>query len=405
MKLFPYQETGAQWLASQRHAMLWDQMRLGKTPQAITACDLVDAEAVLVVCPAVARTVWRRGFEQWSKTPPPMLEIASYDAAARNPDKYRQAWDVVILDEAHYLKTRTAKRTKAVYGDGCKNTGIVGPAKHVWPLTGTPCPNHAAELWTHLRALFPDTLTAPVNLLAYQDFVSRYCVTMEGNYGPIFLRNRNVDELKRKLQGISLRRTMSEVFAELPKVRFFDEALQDPKPVEDFSGEFEEGMELPTATQRREAGERKAPLVAQRILEDLDEPGHKVVVFAYHKSVIADLQHRLAKYSPQALDGSSTDAQRDKAIQLFQNSPDHQVIILQIDAFHSAIDLSVAHTVEIVEPSWVPEINVQAAWRCMNINQRTPVTARLFSLAGTLDDAIIRTLARKARMLSELMGE
>lgn len=402
--LFPYQVAGANWLASQSHAMLWDQMRLGKTPQAIRACNIVGAKRVLVICPAVARNVWRRGFANWSLYPiAPM--IVSYDKWARQPLAYDEGiWDVVILDEAHYLKTRTAKRTESIYGKGT-NGAPLKMAQRVWALTGTPCPNHAAELWTHLRAMFPKMLTSPVDTLRYDDFVKRYCVTMEGNYGPIFLRNKNVDELKDKLRGITLRRTMAEVFSELPKVRFFEEALVDERRAGTFEEDFEDGMELPTATERREVGERKAPLAAQRILEDLEEPGHKAVAFAYHKSVIAELREKLSKFNAMSLDGSSTEAQRDKAIQLFQNSPDHQVIVLQIDAFHSAIDLSAAHTVEIVEPSWVPEINVQAAWRCMNIAQRMPVTARMFSLANTLDDAIIRTLARKASMLSELMGE
>lgn len=404
MQLYPYQQAGSQWLAQGNRRFLADQMRLGKTPQAVTACDLIGADKVLVVCPAIARKVWERGFDAWAKAVPSHLTIDSYDVVARRPGAFEGDWDAVILDEAHYLKTRTAKRSEAIYGKGAKGDGIIAGAQNVWALSGTPCPNHAAELFTHLRALAPEAL-AQRNVLQYHEFLKRYCVTIEGNYGPIVVKNKNTAELKEMLAPFMLRRTMAQVFSELPKVRFFDEPMQDPKPVTEFAGDFQDGMDLPTASERREVGERKAPLVVERLKDDLVDHAHKCVVFAYHKSVIDILKHGLAAHNPVVITGDTSGPDRDKAIQGFQNRDDVQVFIGQIDACHSAIDLSRAHTVEIVEPSWVPEINVQAAWRCMNIAQRMPVTARMFSIANTLDDAIIRTLARKASLISELLGE
>jgi len=404
MILYPYQEAGARWLAERPRAFLADAPRVGKTSQAVRACDHVGADKVLVVCPAIARTVWKRGFERWAFAVPNALTIESWDVVARRPDSFHGDWDVVILDEAHYAKTRTAKRTEAVYGKGCKGGGVIENAGFVWPLSGTPCPNHAAELWTHLRALRPEAL-AQHNVLQYHEFLKRYCVTIEGSYGPIVVKNKNTAELKAMLEPFMLRRMMQDVHAEVPRVRFFDEALQDSKPIDEFEGEFEDGMELPTATERREVGERKAPMVVQRLLEDLADPTHKCVVFAYHKSVIDMLKHGLAAHNPVVITGDTSDSARDRAQQDFQNRSDVQVFIGQIDACHTAIDLSRAHTVEVVEPSWVPNINVQAAMRCQNIAQRMPVTARMFSVAGTLDDAITRTLVRKASLLSELFGE
>jgi hypothetical protein len=53
--LLPHQEIGAAWLAERRQAFLADSMRVGKTPTSIRACDLVGAERILILCPAVAR--------------------------------------------------------------------------------------------------------------------------------------------------------------------------------------------------------------------------------------------------------------------------------------------------------------------------------------------------------------
>src|SRR4051812_43178128 len=65
--LFPYQEEGAQWLATKRRALLADDMGLGKTAQAIRAADLIGAERILILCPAIARTNWVREFSKFSR--------------------------------------------------------------------------------------------------------------------------------------------------------------------------------------------------------------------------------------------------------------------------------------------------------------------------------------------------
>src|SRR5580704_9638623 len=63
---FPYQIAGANWLKVRVQALLADEMRVGKTPQAIHACDLVGAQNILVICPASVRVNWGREFERFS---------------------------------------------------------------------------------------------------------------------------------------------------------------------------------------------------------------------------------------------------------------------------------------------------------------------------------------------------
>src|ERR1700674_4234287 len=160
--LLPYQVEGAVWLAGQKTGLLADEMGLGKSAQAIVACDAINAERILVVCPASARINWEREFKRFStqqrtttvlstggKTPLGALTICSYELATRkgtNTLLRAVNWDVLILDEAHYLKTPDAQRTHAVYG----KKGLVRSAKRTYALTGTPAPNNASELWTLL---------------------------------------------------------------------------------------------------------------------------------------------------------------------------------------------------------------------------------------------------------------
>src|SRR4051812_37317031 len=165
--LFPFQDTGAAWLASMKIAILADEMRLGKSAQAIRACDLIFADRVLVICPATAKENWAREFETFSITginP----EILSYDGLVRASyaSIFASPWDVLICDESHYLKEPKSKRTQAVFG----SAGVARISKRVWLLSGTPAPNHAAELWVILHV-------AGRTALAYESFIDQYCVS------------------------------------------------------------------------------------------------------------------------------------------------------------------------------------------------------------------------------------
>lgn len=62
-RLYPFQRTGAQWLATRSGALLADEMGLGKTLQTIAA--IPAGVGVLVVAPAVAKGVWVKEIAKW----------------------------------------------------------------------------------------------------------------------------------------------------------------------------------------------------------------------------------------------------------------------------------------------------------------------------------------------------
>src|SRR5688572_24009079 len=93
-------------------AYLADAMRLGKTVQTGRAAKLLGLRNVLTVCPAGAVPGW---YDEWPKWGPSICNFAaiSYDSLIRRTDVVGSDWDLVVLDEAHYVKTPGAKRTKA----------------------------------------------------------------------------------------------------------------------------------------------------------------------------------------------------------------------------------------------------------------------------------------------------
>ena len=135
--LFDYQKVGADFLCKNPAAFLADEQGLGKTLQVIAACDTLGLTKVVVICPAIAKINWRREFDKWG-TVEREVKVFSYDKITQSKEVRNEIAkfepDVLVLDEAHYLKNRTAKRTKYLYGQYCRGDGLVRFADRVWLL-------------------------------------------------------------------------------------------------------------------------------------------------------------------------------------------------------------------------------------------------------------------------------
>ena len=423
MQLFPYQQTGAEWLAKRRHALLGDKMGLGKTVQAIEAANLTGARRVAVVCPAIARVNWQREIDKWALYSP-AVKIESYNKLALDR-ALRQDWarwkpDVLIIDEAHYLKTKDASRTKALYGPHCRGDGLVACAGATWRLSGTLTPNNASELFPHLRASFPDVLPGTGS---FADFINRYTVWEPGDHGPKILANKNLAELRQALGPHLLRRRTEDVLPDLPRVMMgelaveadeaLDElrALEETIEVQELVYRLDDTAATPDADPhiaafRRVCGVAKAGPLAAIVADELrSDQYHKIVIFAHHRDVITRLMQDLAAFRPVRVWGGDSDAARQKAIDDFQGEPSVRVFVGQISACATAITLTAASQVLFVEQSWVPSDNEQAIYRLRRTGQKSQIFCRIGYLDKSIDEAVSRSLARKTKGLLELYGE
>lgn len=425
MKLFPYQADGALFLAKRNKALLADGMGLGKSAQAIVAAQAIEAKKVVIICPAIAVPMWAREFPKWDSSGIATL-IYSYDRVRLRED-IRAAIqnfqpDVMILDEAHYLKERTSKRTKTIYGQHCRGDGLAACAKRVWLLTGTPAPNDVSEIYTHLRALWPELLPAPGN---YDAFVKQYCHVVATPYGIKVIGNKNVPELRTTLSNVMLRRRAEDVLKDLPPIMWEDTVIEPTEAMKELDAlENSEEMlvlrdiikdlgpddELPDtvamASLRRLTGMAKAPAIASMLVDELDQKQYdKVIVFAHHRDVIARLHDELHDFGVAVITGSTPQISRAHAIDRFQTDPKCRVFIGQIQACATAVTLHAAHHVVFAEASWTPSDNAQAAKRAHRIGQTKPVIVRMIGLAGSIDEAVTAVLARKSRLISEVIEQ
>jgi SNF2 family DNA or RNA helicase len=382
----PYQIAGRDFLASRRHALLADEMRVGKTPQAIMAAHKIGARRVLVVCPAIACRQWKQEWERWSEAlnkDVPEVEVISYNRATIDLPAYSSfRWDVLIPDEAHFAKTPTAQRTHAIYG---KN-GLGWCAEYVWPLTGTPAPNHAGEMWPMLRAF-------GVVKCGYEEFLYHYCYYNERQGRVYGNRASKLPELRQIIAPVMLRRKRREVAPDMKEIEFHMLNVDPVKGVDLKS----ETPELVDTQDRIAVARAKVPELVQEIKGALD--GHlyeQTVVFAYHLDPIRDLRDALTGQgiSADIITGQTPMVTRGVMLNEFRDKK-RQVIIAQILAAGTAIDLSAARHGYMLELDYVPGNNLQAASRLVSMDKPDAVTIDVVNWPGTKDDSVQRTLLRK----------
>lgn len=445
-KLFPYQSDGADFLNGRRNALLNWEPGCGKTATAVAAWDKTAARKVLVLCPAIGKHMWEREVARWGKprtitvlkgrtAPLPKLDeglhvvIANYDLLAGR-DSYVFArlakiqWDVLVLDEAHFLKNPGTDRTKRVFG---KN-GLAFKADRVWALTGTPAPNHYGELYAMIRALFPHAITRDDGtVLSRERFEDTYCKVAFTPWGRKVTGSQNGTELAAKLKPFMSSLKKKDVLADLPPLLFdvlplspddlppearkaavaASEALMEvmeSNPTDDLLDAMRKAS-LHLGTERRLIGLAKAELVANLVKSELTADAKaKRIIFAHHSEVIDVLKSSLSAFQPGVIDGRTTSYNRALAEQRFQTDPACRVIICQITAGGTVITLTASRDVVFAESSWTPGDNYQAACRAHRVGQHDAVLARMVCLSGTVDERIMAVCASKTAELAELFG-
>lgn len=422
-KVLDHQHEGSEFLAARDRAYLVDDQGLGKTMQAVRACDLVGARAVGVVCPASVTSVWHDEFAVWSLLVE-TVRVVSYEQAGK---LNTEDLDVLIFDEAHYLKNASAGRTKAAFGPRMDGVGgLIERVPRVWALSGTPIPNDVSELYTILLALYPaallDSRGARMSRFRFQ---SRYCTSRSDGVGKVKvtgLKKARIPELRSKLAPFLLRRLKERELKDFPELTVsyvsvptrrlaacdvdaslmakLRKALASSDPKE----ELKKLMPV-AASLRRVLGEMKAAPVADLLAHEL-KTGRMdaVVVFAWHRQVVKILEQALAPFGVVTLTGDTPVATRREVVKRFQTDPAVRVFIGNITAAGVGLTLTKACHVAMVESSWRSIDNEQAIDRCHRIGQVRPVSARYFVAADTPDVDVIKVVIAKAKVAAAVLG-
>lgn len=420
-RLFKFQRTGVDFLKTHNRALLADDMGLGKTIQAIVAAKEQGLEKILVLCPASVKYNWEREIKDWwpemktfvaenskvklSKFP--RIIIINYDIIHKKQMFSQLAkthLDLLICDEAHYLKNPRAKRTKIVF---MKNA-LSYWSDRTWLLTGTPVLNRPVELFPALRALIPQKLGKYTDYMA---FTKKFCAGYKSRWGWDARGASNLDQLSKYLNNFMLRRRKTEVLKDLPdkthqKIIFKPDRIAK-KLVKEERKHFKktkENMLGEYATARHDLGVRKIPLMLEYI-ENVLKERDKIVVFAYHREVIQQLYTKLHEYGPRTVYGSMPAQVRKEHLHDFITRKDKRVFIGQIDAAGTGIDglQKVCDYALFAEISWVPGQLRQAIDRLHRIGQDNKVLIQFLVIKNSIDEDILDSLIFKTKVIKKLM--
>jgi SNF2 family DNA or RNA helicase len=232
--LYEYQRKGVGWISEtlKRHGggILADEMGLGKTRQAIIGIrNLVSGGGrTFVVCPAFLRTTWAKEIEAcgeasvyvlrpgttkkikraWEESHKAKWVVTSYDLCSKALDAafHKNKPRVLILDEAHYLKGRDAKRSKRLL-----DVSSVVPYRLA--LTGSPMWARPRDYYQILKLLFGKKFGSSF------DFDKTYAGGFINEYGGLDNRgSSNLEELQARIGYYMLRRMKKDVAADLPEL-------------------------------------------------------------------------------------------------------------------------------------------------------------------------------------------
>ena len=426
--LYPYQNIGVAFIEKKNgRALIADDMGLGKTAQALSWLQLHPEKRIaIIVVPATLKINWERECHLWVTNPRPQILsgtntdkkitgdiiIINYDILHAWVDTLKElSPKVIVLDEVHYAKTSSSRRTKAVK-KLCK--GI----PHVIAMSGTPIENRPVEIFNAINIvddnIFPSFYT----------FAHRFCGAKRSGFaknGWDFNGASNTKELHRILTStIMLRRKKIDVLTELPPKTFAYVPLEitNRKEYEKAKADIiswiweQKGREAADRASNAEAFARFEGLKQLAVkgkmdqildwIEDVIQTNTKLIVFANHKHVIDRVMEEFQNVAVK-IDGSVSQAQRQTAVDAFQNDPKTLLFVGNTKAAGVGITLTAASNVAFIEFPWNPGAIAQASDRAHRIGQKDNVTIHYLLAVDTIEEEIAHIIDEKMKVLDAVL--
>ena len=390
-RLRRYQEWGVKYILHQEKVLLGDEMGLGKTIQAIAvmvALKNAGAGRFLIVCPASVLANWCReirahsdlevvqiygdtraeAFARWRKQGG--AAVTTYETTAHLELKENERFSLLVVDEAHYVKNPAAQRSMNV-------ARLSFHAERLLFMTGTALENRVDEMVSLISCLRPD-IAREVSKITYLS---------------------GAPQFRDKVAPVYYRRRREEVLGELPDLIEKTEWCT-------LSEEEEETYEAAVLERNYNLSRRvswnipdiKKSAKAKRMLELMDEAeddGRKVIVFTYYLETARKICELLGDRCTRPINGSVPVLQRQQILDDFEKAPAGKVLVSQIMAGGTGLNIQAASVVIICEPQLKPSIENQAISRTYRMGQTRKVLVFRLVCADTIDERIMDMLQNK----------
>ena len=424
MELFDYQKEGVEFLLSHGGGMLLDEQGLGKTIQALEAVKKTKAKVLVIICPAIMQGTWLHHVT--NLVPKDITTyIHSYEWYVKLTNLKPLLKEIkdkeigVIVDEAHYIKTPTSKRTKTVqYLLSLEN--IVFKVL----LTGTPITRDVDDLYTQLKVFYTNFCRS---IFEYR---RRYMNCIHSYFGDTFKGFKDDSakaEIINYLKHCSLRRTKKSAGLELPSITrtpvFVDinkKIAKESLSILDYATKVINGSDdynmykadlaeeaSHIASVRKALGVAKVPQVLQYVEHLLQSGTQKLIVFGVHIDVVnliyESLKEKYKDIKTHRIIGATTNTQREKIINEFQNEDTPQIIVANMIACGVGVTLTKAHTVVFAELDFTPSNIMQAEARVHRITQEHIVNSIFIIAKDSLDEKILGIIREKIEVIKEVI--
>jgi SWI/SNF-related matrix-associated actin-dependent regulator 1 of chromatin subfamily A len=421
-----HQKEAVQKLVENKKFILADDMGLGKTTSAIIAALESGSKKVLIICPATLKINWKREIENYSDKSVYIAEgknfstdadfvIINYDIIKNFHDTKKKGesqildanFDLVVVDEAHYIKNATAQRTKLI-------NDLVKKVDRLWLLTGTPMTSRPIDYFNLLSLI-----ESPVakNWMAY---AIRYCQGYQFNVGGRKVWNvmgaSNLEELRDRTSGLTLRRLKENVL-DLPDKIITPVYLRlKSKMYEEIMGEYydwydknpEESKSLTvqftklTKIRQVIADEKVSQTI--ELAENIVEQGKKVIIFCNFTDSLNKICEHFGKAAVK-INGSMSKPERQHSVDSFQENDKIKVLVGNIRAAGVGITLTAAEAVIMNDLSFLPSDHAQAEDRAYRYGQKNNVLVYYPIFENTIEGIIYDILNNKKQVIATVMGD
>ncbi len=395
-----YQTFGVKYIVHQKKVLLGDDMGLGKTIQAIAAMSALKAAGkthFMVVCPASVLINWCREIPKFSSLEVTKVHgndeeallhwrengdvcVTTFESISRFQLPPRFPISMIVTDEAHYVKNPDTQRTKALLG-------LLKRTDHILFMSGTPLENRVEEMCFLVSCLQPDTARELENI----KFLS------------------TAQQFRQQLAPVYLRRTRDDVLQELPdlmeKEQWCTLGKQEAKDYYDavMSDNFMAMRQVSW-----QVDDWKHSSKALRLLELCDqakEQGRKIIVFSFFLNTLRKAAQVLGERCMEPITGGVSPQRRQEIIDAFHKAPDGAVLLSQVQAGGTGLNIQSASVIIFCEPQIKPSIENQAIARAYRMGQVRDVLVYRLLADDTIDERIMELLRTKQELFDNFADE
>lgn len=420
-------------MRSNNYFALFMEQGTGKTiPSLVRLLDLLknkDIDNALVVAPKSALGAWERDIELFEPIDQSILRkgitFINYDKVWRGEKKspYYKPYGCIILDEAHFIKNRSSKRSKFLLK-------IATMSKYRYILTGTPIGNGQLEnIWSLYCFLDPYLQRGYVYSRifggSYRTFEDKYCILNMYHKPMSYI---HVDELQdiinqysyrvKKVDCLDLPEKLPD---EVIKVDLKNKSLYKQLATESAILKYEILADNPLSRLVKlrqlcsgylkvdpEIGddievETEKTAVLKELIEGFEED-KKLVIFAEFKYSIKKISNLMDKKKIKyvVLDGN----QKDKTIwRKFQTDKSIRIIVCQYQTASAGIDLYASDTIIYYEPTLRSTTLEQSRDRIHRTGQKNKCSYIHLLTTGTVEVDIYRALSNYSDFSEKLFTE